>query len=479
MTSEHLSSLIDGELVLATSCSGSPGYVMASHAEIDRALTAAHRVHEAGSWRRLTPEERCDVIAKAKDLLDDGVVQRMARADAAETGVPQTVTRMIDGSLREAFSREALKPLCEAAGSRTLRTAHGPMRQLRRPHGPAVILAPWNVPSGTVVGKVIAALVAGCPVIVKPSEVAPTGLELFLRAVNAAGLPPGVLQWLHGGSEVGAALVADGRVGAVHFTGSAEVGRAISKSCADRFVPLAMECGGSNVAIVLEDADVDVAAGGVTAGLCMLNGQWCAGISRVLAHRSIVEDLVSKVLVRFGETKIGPAEDDSTEMGPMSNASHKERLEALCEDLKAQGGTICRAPLAESRQLPPGNFILPTLITDVGAAWQASEIFGPIATVQSFQDTSDAIRFANERPMLQSYIFGQDVEEAMDLGAELVCGSVMLNAVGFGFEGVATEDGQQCEPTMTYFGAAGLGVEAGGANTVHFFAGAQTLGVNA
>merc|ERR1719414_2585775 len=155
----------------------------------------------------------------------------MAKADAAETGVPISITSDISASLREAFASEALQPLCDAAGPRSLRTPHGRLQQQQRPHGPVVILAPWNVPSGTVVGKLVAALVAGCPVIVKPSEVAPSGLELFLRAIAGTSLPPGVLQWLHGGPDIGAALVADERVRVVQFTGSSEVGASVARAC--------------------------------------------------------------------------------------------------------------------------------------------------------------------------------------------------------------------------------------------------------
>merc|ERR1712232_215936 len=119
------------------------------------------------------------------------------------------VTRMIDGSLSGAFSAEALAGPAEAMKPKDLQTNHGPLCQQRRAWGPVAIIAPWNVPSGTVLPKVIAALVAGCPVIVKPSEWAPTGLGMFLKAINSAGLPAGALQYLHGGADVGAALVND------------------------------------------------------------------------------------------------------------------------------------------------------------------------------------------------------------------------------------------------------------------------------
>jgi len=450
-----------------------------SVADIERALAAASYLHEAGSWSQLTPEARCDVLAGVHAKLA-AVGEEMAAADASETGVPISVTRMIAGSLKEAFASDALHATCRDLGISELRTAHGPLRHVHKAFGPALIIAPWNVPSGTVAPKLIAALVAGCPVIVKPSEWAPTGLEIFLKAVCAAGLPPGALQWVHGGPEVGAALVSDARVGAVHFTGTLEAGRQVAVRCAERLVPVMMECGGSNAAIVLEDADLDKTASAVASGITMLNGQWCAGISRLIVHEKRAADLVQRILSRFGETKLGPSDDDTTEVGPLAHRAHLQKIERICAELVQRGGRVRRAPTAGP--LPAGNFFAPTLIEGVPGVPDAGEIFGPLATVHTFSDPAEAVHAANLRPLLQCYVFGADVERALNVGSGLRCGSVMVNGVGFGWEGpVLTADGAAPaadEPPAAFFGGAGLGTEGGIAGFLGLFAGPQNIGVS-
>jgi len=314
-------------------------------------------------------------------------------------------------------------------------------------------------------------------VIVKPSEVAPTGLEIFLTAMLKAGFPHGVLQWLHGGAETGAALVNDARIRAVHFTGSTGVGRQIAQACAQRFVPLLMECGGSNVAIVLEDADLDVAAEGITRGLTLLNGQWCAGVSRILVHKDLHDALVAKIIENISQLKVGRAEDAATEFGPLSHHGHLSRMNTILAGLLSQGGKAQQVPKFIDNQ--DGLFFSPTLLTGLPAGVQQDEMFGPIATVHTFSEPGDAIDVANSQSLLQSYVFSSDTEGALQLGSDLECGSVMVNAVDYAFDGTVTMDGVPQEHTLSFFKSSGLGTEAGGAATVHFFAGAQSIGVNA
>merc|ERR1711879_422309 len=209
----------------------------------------------------------------------------------------------------------------------------------------------------------------GCPVIVKPSEIAPTGLEIFLTALTRAGLPPGVLQWLHGGADTGDALVNDSRIRVVHFTGSASTGKQIAQACAQRFVPLLMECGGSNVAIVLKDANLGVAAKAITQGLTVLNGQWCAGVSRILVHEALHDEIVAHILTNIRQMKIGSAEDSATEFGPLSHLKHLQLMNETLTELQSKGGILHQlANLIEGKD---GFFFPPTLVSglDLTVQW--------------------------------------------------------------------------------------------------------------
>eukprot|EP00928_Gymnodinium_smaydae_P036495 TRINITY_DN25500_c0_g1_i1.p1 TRINITY_DN25500_c0_g1~~TRINITY_DN25500_c0_g1_i1.p1 ORF type:complete len:452 (-),score=91.03 TRINITY_DN25500_c0_g1_i1:132-1487(-) len=439
--------------------------------DVESVVASADRLHTSGEWSGLSIDERCALLAKAPEHLA-AVEQEMALADARETGVPLGVTQMIDGSLKEAFSKDALKGFAAKLRVADRRTLHGTLRQVYKPHGPAVIIAPWNVPSGTVMPKVLAALLVGCPVIVKPSEVAPTGLELFLGAIAKVGLPAGALQCIQGGPEVGEKLVRDPRVGAVHFTGSADVGREVAAHCASRFVPVSMECGGSNVAIVLPDADVDAVAPALATGLTLLNGQWCAGISRIFVPASLSARLMEAVLAECAAKKVGDATSLETELGPLCGDVHRRSLEALRDGLRERGCSLRQMLLPADLQA--GNFFAPTLVETEGAMEEVGEIFGPMATVSTFEDVSDAIRRANLRPLLQSYVFGSDRDAAISIGQKLRCGSVMVNGVGFGWN---LAEGYT-EPATSFFGGSGIGVEAGIEGLFCLFAGLQNVGVN-
>jgi len=466
-----LNCILDGKVVPALPPTTENGFPSASVEQVEAALSTAWRVHAHSEWSAKDLQERCALLSKAHDELQS-VEEKMASIDAQETGIPVSVTRMIDGSLKGMFSSEALENFSKELQPKQMNTVHGALTQTMKSFGPAIIIAPWNVPSGTVAPKVLAALLSGCPVIVKPSEVAPTGLEYFLCALNSQ-LPAGVLQCVHGGAEIGEMLISDERTCAIHFTGSASVGQAVAASCAKRMVPLAMECGGSNVAIVLEDANLDLASAAVSSGITMLNGQWCAGISRIFAHKSVADSFLQKLLAQLGMLKIGPAMGDATEFGPLSHLGHKQKIEAICEQLVKRGGRIQRAD-GTSDKMPEGNYFPPTVVDGIEDDKDVSEIFGPLATLHTFTDPAEAVLMANRKAMLQSYIFGTNTENTTRLGRTLRCGNVMINGVGFGWE---LSEGSE-EPAFSFFGGAGLGQEAGIGGLLKFFAGAQNVGVN-
>lgn len=204
----------------------------------------------------------------------------------------------------------------------------------------------------------------------------------------------------------------------------------------------------------------------------MLNGQWCAGISRIFTHESVATSLIEKVTALFAATKLGLASDEATEMGPLSHKQHLDKMEAIFAQLVQRGGKPHRSAL--SGDLPAGHFFPPTLVSGIEDDPKLCEVFGPLATVHSFQDIAQAIRLANTKPLLQCYIFSKDSNAAMKPGRALHCGSVMVNGVGFGFE---MPEGSE-DPSMALFGGSGLGVEAGMVCYVDFFAGWQNVGVN-
>jgi phenylacetaldehyde dehydrogenase len=314
--------------------------------------------------------------------------------------------------------------------------------------------------------KLANALAAGCPAILKPTEWAPNGCDVFAEAAQAAGLPKGVFQIVHGGPEVGARLAADPRIRAISFTGGLQGGRAIAQTCAHDFKPAQLELGGHSPVVVLDDADLEEAAQGVVNLLTTLNGQWCRALGRLIVHQSLQSQLLQAVLEKLKSLKIGDSLSMDTEMGPMAHSQHLRKICGQMEALLAKGGAA-----HHTSTLPDlgGNFIAPTLITGVAPADTQEEIFGPIGAVHSFQTDAEALALANGTPYgLEAYLFGKDEERALALGRRIRAGGVKVN-------GSSLISLHLMAPRPAW-GLSGLS-EEGTVETFRFFCGARVIGV--
>ena len=211
-------------------------------------------------------------------------------------------------------------------------------------------------------------LAAGCPTILKPTEWAPYGCDIFGEAAEAAGLPAGVFQIVHGGPKVGAQMVNDHRIKAVSFTGGVEGGRSIATACAQSFKPAQLEMGGNNPVIVLPDADLDEVADGVVSLMTSLNSQWCRALGRLIVSREQEAPLLERVLDRLAQVKIGDSLDMASDMGPLIHSSHLAQVQGQLQGLLDGGGTPhSSTPLPELA----GHFMAPTLVTGVSSAGRA------------------------------------------------------------------------------------------------------------
>lgn len=346
-------------------------------ATVDRAIEAAHRCHVRGDWRRLSVAERCEHLSRVSEFVAS-VEEEMAVADAINTGVVHDLTSVINGTLKGAFE-EVAKSTEEAEMEVHFDGVYGDIEVARKPWGPTVILSPWNVPGGSVVPKVAAALAAGAPVILKPSEWAPNSLDILSRAIARCGLPRGVFQMVHGGARVGARLVDDPRIRCVNFTGSTESGRKVAVACAAQFKRCSCELGGNNAMVVLDDVGepelVKAVAERIVQALTVLNGQWCAGLGRLLVARRVLPYLLDAVLARLAKVKIGSSMESGIEMGPLAFPAHLAHLKSIIDRYVGLGGVV-----HSSTRLPEGlggNFMAPTLITGIDVEAAVDELFGP------------------------------------------------------------------------------------------------------
>ncbi|MCE5292676.1 MAG: aldehyde dehydrogenase family protein, partial [Nocardiaceae bacterium] len=429
--------------------------------DVERALQHAERAYSA----RADVEERAAVLERVATLLE-ARAEDIARTDSLTSGAPISVTRKVAAFLpfriRAAAAEARSLPRVQSLGA-----GGRDVRLYKVPWGPAAILTPWNGPSFIPAAKVASAFAAGCPVILKPSEHAPGSAQLVVECFVEAGLPSGALQLVHGRGEVGAALTSDPRIKIVSFTGGPVAGRAIARAAAEDFKVLQLELGGNNPVLVLEDADVEVAADGIFEGMTKINGQWCEGPGKVLAHRSLVEPLVEALTERISKLVVGHSLDESVELGPISNAPHFATLQARIDGLRGLGATI-----HQPARLPEldGLFLSPTVAVGADPAKATAELFGPLVSVHAVDSDDEALRIANANPSgLDAYVFGRDTDRAIEVGSRVLSGEVRVNGAKLADLG---DDSAQ-----SFWGPAGIGGH-GPAESVRVFCGDRVVGVD-
>ncbi|GHE75441.1 aldehyde dehydrogenase [Amycolatopsis deserti] len=439
--------------------------VTTAPADLERALRHAERVYDIGRWDDDARRERAEMLDRVAAIVETRA-EDIARTDSLTSGTPISVTRAVAAFL-PARIRAAAADLVTIPRVTALAAGGRDVRLHKVPWGPAAILTPWNGPSFIPAAKVTSAIAAGCPVILKPSEHAPSSAQIIVECFVEAGLPSGALQLVHGGGDVGARLTADPRVKIVSFTGGPGAGRAIARAAAEDFKVLQLELGGNNPALVLDDADLDVTADGILDGMTKLNGQWCEGPGKVLVHRTLADPLLEALTVRIAKLVVGHSLDEGAEIGPISNAPHFQTLRSRIEGLRALGASI-RQPA----RLPGlgGFFLSPTIAAGADPARATAELFGPIVSLHAVDSAEEALRIANAHPSgLDAYVFGADTDRAIDIGSRIVAGEVRVNGAKLADLG---DDSAQ-----SFWGPAGIGGH-GPAESVRVFCGDRVVGVD-
>lgn len=437
--------------------------------EVERAIAAAHELHLAGGWERAGVDARVALLDRLADGLDDRS-EEIGYEDAMGNGNPLAIATQMAGYLGPRV-RSARDQLLEVGTTADLDGQGRPVRLLRRPLGPAVVLAPWNAPTFVGVAKLASALAAGCPVILKPSEWAPAGCQIMaeelVAAVDHLGLPPAVFQLVHGAAGVGSQLVSDPRIRAISFTGGGAGGRAVAAAAAPNFTALQLELGGHNPAVVLEDADIALTAAALVDGMTKLNGQWCEAPGKVLVHERRHDELVDALQDALRTRTLGNCLDKSTDIGPISHASHLEHLARRVDDLVSHGGKALTV-----HELPDlgGWFMAPTIVVGTKADDSTAELFGPAISVHAMTSDEEAIASATgPETGLAGFVFGTDTDRALEAAARIPAGEVRVN----GCKLADLADGSE----QTFWNAAGIGGH-GPTDMVRFFQGSQVVGVD-
>jgi alpha-ketoglutaric semialdehyde dehydrogenase len=404
--------------------------------DVERAVESARRGFEA--WRRTPAPARGDVIRRAGDLLA-ARKEEIARAMTREMGKVLTETR---GDVQEGIDTAYYAGV---EGRRLFgRTVPSELRDkwamtYRRPIGVCGLITPFNFPLAIPTWKMFPALVCGNAVILKPAEDVPHTATLLVEIMLEAGLPPDVIQLVHGfGADVGAPLVAHPDVPVISFTGSTETGSTIGETCGRMHKRLSLEMGGKNAQIVMPDADFELALEGVLWGAFGTTGQRCTATSRLLLHEDIHDRFLDALQARVRKLRLGPGLRDGSDVGPLINRKALDKVTKYVEIARGEGAQVLTGGArADGDALGDGFFFQPTILADVapGSRLALEEVFGPVLSTIRFGDLDEAVRINNEvKYGLSSSIYTRDVNAAFHALNALDNGITYVNAPTIGAE---------------------------------------------
>jgi acyl-CoA reductase-like NAD-dependent aldehyde dehydrogenase len=384
-------------------------------------------------WSALNHKERREHLKRFKKVvLAEG--QRVAEIVRSEAGKPLTEAYSLDVvtalTVMDYYVRNAEKLL------RPRRGRSWPFVSTRgwteyHPRGVAGVITPWNYPFFLTMIPTITALSAGCSVVLKPSEVTPLTGQLLVDLADQAGLPPDVIQVIHGDGTTGAAL-AESEVDVLAFTGSTKVGKLVAAEAAKRLTPIVLELGGNDAMVVLEDADLKQTARAAVWGGMVNAGQTCIAVERLYVVDSVYDEFLAELDKAFDGVAVGT--EDKREIGPIINPPQLSVIETHVQDAIDKGARVLRG--GKRALTETGIYFEPTLLVDVdhGMEIVRDETFGPVIPVMRVADEGAALRMANDtRFGLHGSVWSKDRRRAARFASRMKSGTVAVNDVGINF----------------------------------------------
>jgi aminomuconate-semialdehyde/2-hydroxymuconate-6-semialdehyde dehydrogenase len=398
--------------------------------DVALAVEAAAKAFPA--WSVAGVEFRYSVLNRLADLVGRHAEQ-LAQAESADSGKSITTARQVDIPRAEANLRFFATAILHFSTQAHIMEGTAVNYTLRQPVGVVACISPWNLPLYLFTWKIAPALAAGNCVVAKPSELTPMTAYLFSELCQEAGLPPGVLNIVHGlGPRAGQAMVEHPQVKAVSFTGGTATGRTIARTAAPLFKKLSLELGGKNPVLVFSDCDLEEALATTVRSSFSNNGQICLCGSRIYVERTIYESFRDELVRRVRELRTGDPASEDTDLGSLVSLAHRDKVLHYLRLAQEEGGTILTGGTVPemSGRLSGGAFLSPAVIEGLplNCRTNQEEIFGPVVTIQPFDDESEALAMANGVAYgLAATVWTRDLSRANRIAAALQAGIVWVN----------------------------------------------------
>lgn len=396
----------------------------ATPADVDSAVAAARAAFDTGDWPKMSHKERAVVLARFAEIMRS----HGALFSAVWTAQAGTLKGMADNSPNYCIGAvDRNVALAETYPFIETFEGNGDFKAIvREPVGVVAAIAPWNAPLATLLNKIAPALLAGCPVIMKPAPETPLEAYIVAQCAHEAGFPKGVVNLVVADREVSDYLVRHEGVDKVSFTGSVTAGKRIASVCADRIARVTLELGGKSAAIICDDYDMAAAAKSLAGNTVMLSGQNCAALTRALVPADKQEAFVQALKEELEAVKIGDPLDPEVRLGPLAMARQLERVMEYIEIGKSEGARLVTGG-KRPEGLEGGCFVEPTVFADVRNDMRIAqeEIFGPVLCVIPYNDIEEAIDIANDSPFgLAGGVYTGDIDKAYAIARRMRTGTV-------------------------------------------------------
>ena len=399
-----------------------------SRDDIDAAVAAARRAFDQGPWSRMALDERVAVLERlSAELAERREV--MAQLVTAEMGCPIAQSRTGQADVARVILDSYIELVRRYPFSSLRRSGTGNGLVIREPVGVVAAIVPWNVPQAVTMNKLAPALLTGCTVVLKPAPETPLDAYLLAEALQAAGLPEGVVNVVPADREVSEYLVTHSGVDKVAFTGSTAAGRRLGALCGHDLRRVTLELGGKSAAILLDDADLDATVESLRIGSLRNSGQVCSLKTRLVVSRRRESELLERLGALVASMPVGDPTDPATQIGPMVTARQRERVEGYIDIGRDEGARVVVGGGKPARA-ERGWFVEPTVFNEVDPNMRIAqeEIFGPVLAVLTYDGEDEAVAIANNSAYgLAGSVFTSDLEHGLRVAKGIRTGTVELN----------------------------------------------------